>query len=415
MSVASAEFVVAMLAFTATFFHISSAWARRCAFSFAAIAFLYTQSLTPISLLALCVFLLSGYLVAVTLRRRPDKRIFIAYIVAMLVAFVVIKKYEVLRFILPGNLLDHPIAIVGLSYMLFRQIHFLTDVLQGQIRVFSLASYFNYQLNPLTLLSGPIQRFPEFAGFWNGPRPLIAGPHELMAVFQRIMLGVIKVTAIAAFCSWYSGAGKDNLWSAIESGTHVTRFAAARDFAKMFYFYPAYIYFNFSGYCDIVIGAGLLIGMKIPENFNHPYIARNMIDFWTRQHISLSVWIRDYVFMPMYKAGAERWPSLATPLVFICYFVAMFLAGIWHGSTLNWVVYGLLHGAGVSMTKIWEVFLIKNYGRPGLRRYMNSRAVKGCAIFLTLHFVCFAFLFFTPDIGKTVTILRTVIRSAAFN
>ena len=86
------------------------------------------------------------------------------------------------------------------------------------------------------------------------------------------------------------------------------------EFAVVFYFYPIYLYSNFAGYCDIVIASSRFFGMKLPENFNRPWLARNVLDFWTRWHITLGTWIRDYLFMQMYKpvvdagrSGPSRW------------------------------------------------------------------------------------------------------------
>ena len=78
--------------------------------------------------------------------------------------------------------------------------------------------------------------------------------------------------------------------------------------------------------------------MKLPENFDQPYLSRNVIDYWTRFHRTLGFWIRDYLFLPLYKGVAERWPERADSLAFLCYFVAFFVAGIWHGPTANFVV-----------------------------------------------------------------------------
>ena len=105
----------------------------------------------------------------------------------------------------------------------------------------------------------------------------------------------------------------------------------------VFYFYPIYLYFNFAGYCDIVIAASRFFGMKLPENFNRPYLARNVIEFWTRWHITLGTWIRDYLFMPMYKPVVERWPKRAPSLAWIFYFLAFVVAGAWHGGTANFL------------------------------------------------------------------------------
>ena len=86
-----------------------------------------------------------------------------------------------------------------------------------------------------------------------------------------------------------------------------------------------------------MIAAGRFFGMKLPENFNRPYLARNVIEFWTRWHITLGTWIRDYLFLPMYKPVVERWPKRAPSLAWIFYFLAFAVAGAWHGTTLNYL------------------------------------------------------------------------------
>jgi D-alanyl-lipoteichoic acid acyltransferase DltB (MBOAT superfamily) len=135
----------------------------------------------------------------------------------------------------------------------------------------------------------------------------------------------------------------------------------------------------------------------VPENFNRPYLARNMIDFWTRWHMSLTFWIRDYIFTPTYMGIARRWPARAAGLAFLCYFLALFLAGVWHGATWNFVVFGVLNGIGVSAAKLWENVLIARYGRPGLRRYLSSPPVRRLAQVANFHFVCLTIVFLRPE------------------
>jgi len=177
------------------------------------------------------------------------------------------------------------------------------------------------------------------------------------------------------------------------------------------YAYAFRIYFDFAGYSDIAIGLGILFGINLPENFDRPYLARNMIEFWTRQHITLGLWIRDYLFIPLYRFFATRWPRSAGRAVYLCYFVAFFLAGIWHGATTNFVVFGLLHGLGVSVAKMWETRLVKRRGRAGYKKYLQDPRTRVVSIALTLHFVAFAFLFFTPDLGKTLSELRAIVHA----
>ena len=404
MSVASAEFLVAVLLLSAFFFRLPSALLRRALLAACNVGFLALFLPNIQSTVALAIFLLSGYFAAILLQRHWSSVLFTAYLVSLVGVFVVLKKYE----FLPRSWLEHPISIIGLSYMLFRQIHFLVDVVQDQIERPTLWSYLNFQLNFLTLLSGPIDRFPSFKSHWDSSTPVLESTADLVATFQRLFLGILKVSLIAALClSWFDAAmGK--LDRAAAGDIPMTRLFGLRFAALAFYAYPAYVYFNFSGYCDIVIAAGRLLAQRIPENFDRPYLSRNTIDFWTRQHMTLSFWIRDYVFTPLYKAIAERWPRAATIAVYPCYFVAFFLAGVWHGSTFNWVIFGMLHGAGVSAAKLWETFLTRRWGRKGFKEYLQNRAIRIAAIVMTLNFLCFTFIFFTPDLEHKWTIAKAI-------
>jgi alginate O-acetyltransferase complex protein AlgI len=391
MSVTSARFIFVWLIVSAFFWFLPAGRSRRLAFGVLTVAFAVTFIPNVPTVAALLVFLVSGYAVATLLRARPSKFIFMASIALMVAVFIVLKRYDGLQFILPANLLNLPIAILGLSYILFRQIHFMTDAMQGQIESCSIGSYLMYQLNPLTILAGPIQRYQDFHGFWKNQEPLVQDQHDLMATYQRMFWGLIKVAVIAPLFL--------TLWTNATSAysESLSRQSLMPRMLSLFYAYPVFIYFNFSGYCDIVIAFGRLIGLPVPENFDRPYISRNMIDFWTRQHRTLSFWIRDYLFTPMYMGCTERWPAYATWFVFLCYFVAFFLAGIWHGSTVYFLIFGLLQGIGVSATKIWEQTLIWRCGRDGWKRYLRSPTIRIAAIVITLNFVCFAHIFFTPD------------------
>jgi D-alanyl-lipoteichoic acid acyltransferase DltB (MBOAT superfamily) len=198
----------------------------------------------------------------------------------------------------------------------------------------------------------------------------------------RILVGVIKVAFVAEICLKLALDPPDSAgpWGRV----------------FLFYFYPAYVFFNFAGYCDIVIAAAALAGIRVPENFDRPYLARNMIDFWTRWHRSLTFWIRDYVFTPLYMAIARRAPGWSNNLAFLCYFVALFLAGVWHGSSWNFVVFGVLNGIGVSAAKLWENWIVARSGRKGLRTYLANEPILWTARIATFHFVCLTQVFLRP-------------------
>ncbi len=411
MSFASLQFLVTLLLLSAVFFYLPGQQWRQGLLTSCNAVFLCLLIPNFASWVALGAFLLSGYSVARLLSKWPSHLLLSAYMVALVAAFLVIRKYDLVTAHLPESLAANAVSIVGVSYMLFRQIHFLVDAFQGQIERMSLWTYANYQLNLFTLLSGPIQRYQDFHGQWEKLGPVLEDAHAVRKAYLRLLIGVVKLTVVATiFLSLYNRSA-DALAQVGDHRSELARPAIIGHFLGVLYFFPLYLYLNFSGYCDIVIAGASLVGIKLPENFDQPYLARNMIDYWTRFHRTLGFWIRDYLFLPLYKGVAERWPEQADSLAFLCYFIAFSVAGIWHGPTANFVVFGLLQGAGVSAAKLWERHLLKRHGRVGLKQYLQSSRVRVVAIACTLHFEFFSLLFFPVDIHTTVQMLQTVFRA----
>jgi D-alanyl-lipoteichoic acid acyltransferase DltB (MBOAT superfamily) len=411
MNLASLEFLVALLLLSALFFYIPTVQWRQAALAACNAGFLYLLVPNAASWMALALFLLSGYAVAVLLRQWPSRALLATYLVALVAAFLVLKKYDIVTAYLPQSLAMHTASVVGLSYMLFRQIHFLVDTIEGQIERVSLWDYANYQLNLFALLSGPIQRYQDFSDRWRELQPVLVDSHALGKAYFRLLMGIVKLAVIATFFMSLYQKSALTLTQADASGAALGRIEAIGHFLAVLYFFPVYLYLNFSGYCDVVIAGAALVGIKLPENFDRPYLARNVLDFWTRFHRTLGFWIRDYLFQPLYKSVAERWPQQADSLAFLCYFVAFFLAGVWHGPTANFAVFGLLQAIGASAAKLWERHLIKRKGRAGLRQYMQSSRVRVVAIVCTMHFEFVSLLFFPVELPATVQMLRTVYRA----
>jgi D-alanyl-lipoteichoic acid acyltransferase DltB (MBOAT superfamily) len=358
--------------------------ARRLFLMVCSLLFLYLFLPNATAALTLLAFVGSGYLAGRVIAAHPSRTLLVAYLTVLVGAFVYLKRYAFLQLMPGASWLEHTLDIVGLSFIFFRQIHYVVDAKQGEVRDFSLWAYLCYQLNPFTLLAGPIQRYQQFQKDWEVLLPRHTDAAELRLAFLRILVGVVKVSLLGEVCLRLAQSPPGSL------GTTGGALAS-------FYLYPAYVYFNFAGYCDIVIAGASLAGLKVPENFNRPYPARNMIDFWTRWHMSLTFWIRDYVFTPIYMGIARRWPAKAPGLAFLCYFLALFLAGVWHGATWNFVVFGVLNGIGVSAAKVWENFLVARYGRPGLRRYLASVPLQRLAQVANFHFVCLTIVFLRPE------------------
>lgn len=144
------------------------------------------------------------------------------------------------------------------------------------------------------------------------------------------------------------------------------------------YAFAIQIYFDFSGYSDLVIAMAMLLGYQLKDNFNYPYLAANLREFWRRWHISLSSWIRDYVYIPMGGSRGGWWMTQATILT------SMVISGIWHGASLKYIIWGALHGLGMVAQNVIEKLL--------------GRQTKGLLSgIITFHFVCFAWIFFRAD------------------
>lgn len=397
MRVASLGFLVAALVVAAVVPWLPGSRLRRAALALLNAGFLATLLPDLASAAAVAVFLGSGYGVARWLAARPRRAVLGGYVALLVAAFVVLKRYTLVEPLVPSAVLRHGIQVVGLSYMLFRQIHFLVDCMQGQVERASLWTYLNYQLNLFTLVAGPINRYQPFARDWGRLEPVVGSREELIRVYRRILVGFLAMTVLAPLAL-----------TAYELAVQQYRWGRPVRLPLAFYGYPAYVYFNFAGYCDVVIGLGALLGYRLPENFDRPYRARNMIDYWNRWHMTLSHWLRDYLFTPLYKSAATRWPRRAKGLAPPIYFVVFLVAGIWHGSTANFAVFGLLNGVGVSVAKAWENWIVARRGRAGLRRYLSSRPVEVAAVALNFHFACATFLFFPAGIGHCLDVLRSL-------
>jgi D-alanyl-lipoteichoic acid acyltransferase DltB (MBOAT superfamily) len=163
------------------------------------------------------------------------------------------------------------------------------------------------------------------------------------------------------------------------------------------YGYALQLYCDFSGYTDIAIGSALLLGVKLPENFNRPYAAVSITDFWRRWHISFSNWLRDYLYFSL-PGLRSKWKIFTyTNLV-----ITMLLGGLWHGLSWTFAIWGLLHGVGLALSHAWRRWRGPAPAKP-------SVAGRWVATFLTVQFVCFAWIFFrAPSIEAAVAILGRI-------
>lgn len=364
----------------------SSAW-RQLVLTLANLIFLATFSLQPKSYLPLVAFLIFGY-VGVELIRAYGRFASWPVITATIVAFIWLKKYS---FLPSSSFLHFLYVTIGLSYIFFRVLHLQIDISSGEIpEGISPLTYFNYTCNFATLVSGPIQLFQDFKA-----QPGLSGESTLslpviLGAGERILRGVIKTNVLALAAARM----RDNAMDTLLTSSHSDEKLWAG--FLVFTLYSIFLYCNFSGYIDIVIGVGQLLGFELPENFNRPFSARNFLDFWGQWHMTLSNWLKRYVFNPMMLILMRRFPSVTLEPFWavLAYFVTFCLIGIWHGQTSEFLFYGLLLGLGMSLNKLYQILLTKWLGRQGYKRLAARPFYRALARGLTFTYFTFSLVWF---------------------
>ncbi len=401
MDTASIQFVVfGLVAALLSNCSRSRAW-RAAVLSAASIVFLGLLAPHPIVFLPLIGFLLLGY-GALVMIERGWSRAMAGIIILIVFAYIWLKKYT---FLPEAILLHHPYFTLGLSYIFFRVLHLVIETGdnaagEGSInRRVGFGAYLLYTLNFTTLVSGPIQRYDEFARdqFADTPAPL--GARVIALQFERIVRGFFKVNVLALLFNMVRVDALEQLSQPLPASLKL--YAAFR----VIVVYPLFLYCNFSGYIDIVIAIARLMRLRLPENFDRPFSASSVLDFWNQWHITLSTWLKTYVYNPLLLALMRRISSLTLQpfLGVFCFFVAFFLIGVWHGRTSEFVFFGLLTGGGMSINKLWQLQMSRVLGR---KRYKVLAAnVIYVAFGRGLNYAWFAFtlLWFWSDweqIGK---------------
>ncbi len=279
---------------------------------------------------------------------------------------------------------------VGVSYFVFQAIAYLVDVhlevteAEPSLPLLALSLAFFPKL-----LQGPIERSGELLPQLR--RPWAFDEDEVRAGLLRFGAGLFRKVVVADRLGLYVDAvyADPGAWS----GT--TLLLAT-------YAYALQLYFDFSGYTDMALGAARLFGVRLTENFRDPYLATSVADFWRRWHVSFSRWILDYLFRPLQLAWRDA-GSLGTAAALL---VAFLLSGLWHGASWTFLLWGLVHGGALALEVLW---------RPWQRRVHRAlrvektRLLAGWQRLVTFHLVCLAWVFFrAPSLDSALAVLRGV-------
>jgi D-alanyl-lipoteichoic acid acyltransferase DltB (MBOAT superfamily) len=353
----------------------------------ASLVFLALLAQNPLDLIPLAAFLTLGYM-GVAFGERGFTGAGGWYAAVVIVAYLWLKKYS---FLPAQTFLNFPYFTLGLSYIFFRVLHLIFEAGRGNVKGhISVPAYILYTLNFTTLVSGPIQSYPEFARDLFAEDPIPLGPRVAALQLERIVRGFFKVNVLAALID---AIHKDAFSELAQPVPTTIRMLAAFRLAVA---YPLFLYANFSGYIDIAIALARLMRIRLPENFDRPFSAASFLDFWNRWHISLSVWLRTYVYNPLVVALMRRFqaPSLEPVFGVFCFFVTFFLIGVWHGRTSEFIVFGILQGGGVSVNKIWELLSRRVLGRKKSREMAGNPAVVAFGRGLTFSWFAFTLFWF---------------------
>jgi alginate O-acetyltransferase complex protein AlgI len=367
-------------------FHISESIAyRRFVLGAANAVFIasYITGLTQV--LPLLAFLVLGYACVSALYVRQSPVVLALGVVAVLCSYVFLKRFS---FFEDLGRLPFPYLTVGLSYILFRILHLMVDVRSGDLagRIGPLA-FFRFTCNFLCFVSGPIQRYQDFNAT-DGKTAVQLDPSRVYEAFSRIATGYVKFVIIAATADYAFTYLSPQLLQA----TSLPFVKLCAVYAAVASLYTVYLYFNFSGYMDIVIGIGSLLGQSLPENFDKPFSARSFLEFWQRWHMTLSQWFKLYLFNPLLMFLMTWFPSpaLTAYLGVLAFFVTFLVMGVWHGTTAVFVIYGLLMGAGASINKLWQVACTERLGKKRYRALTESVAYIYFARGLTVSYFVIA-------------------------
>lgn len=274
-----------------------------------------------------------------------------------------------------------PLAI---SFFVFEFIHYLCEVYKGNSPVKSFVLFSLFAAFFPTQIAGPIKRYKDFEAQLQEEKKFSIQYFE--DGVPLIILGMAKKVLLA-----------NNLATFVDMGYSMPQAFTSADLWLLAYAFAFQIYFDFSAYTDIARGSAMLFGYQIPINFNLPYIANNISNFWHRWHISLSTWLRDYLFIPL---GGSKGSRFATNRNL---FITMALGGLWHGASWSFVVWGIYHGLALI---IHREFTFVKERMIGVKNFLQSKWGNALSIFFTFHVVVVGWVFFrVHELGAALNIL----------
>ncbi len=337
------------------------------------------------------------------IRFAPDNpRLASIFFVLIIVLLVIIKTEPLARGVsaLIRSMLGRDVSLasagdvqwLGFSYIAFRLMHTLRERSNPRFPKLTLRDYITYVIFFPAFTAGPIDRADRFVKDTHAP--LAESAPDVVEGGRRIMVGAFKKFVIA-----------DTLAIISLNGLNAAQTLSPFWMWILLYAFTLRIYFDFGGYTDIAVGMGRIMGIKLPENFDAPYLKSDLTTFWNSWHITLTQWVRSYFFNPLTRALRSR--SMAMPLIIIIgQLGTMLLIGLWHGVTWNFVAWGLWHGVGLYIHNRYLDFMKPRLAaldeRPQLKRLADSLGVL-----ITFHYVALGWAWFAlPDVELSIRVFQ---------
>lgn len=312
--------------------------------------------------LPLGVFIAIGYLSLYIVRYSIVIKTIVVLVVVAL--FFYFRQYDIVKTFAP---ISYPIVAVGLPYIIFRilqiNIDYFTD--RNMSRP-SLGAYLYHMFAFYSLLAGPLINYQEHQRQLNTLTARELSVADTGAAFSRILTGALKVMILAKLCMLVA----DGRLVPLQHYLKLPFYDVAWDCALGALAFFLSIYFNFSGYMDVVNGSARLFLLSPPENFDQPLLSKNVLDFWTRWHITVSFWFRDYFFTPLLliitRMSLPRKVNILG--ITLLYFITFFLLGLWHGPTTRFIVIAAGLGAITAINFLWAEAGKSVWGKSGFKR-----------------------------------------------
>jgi alginate O-acetyltransferase complex protein AlgI len=288
------------------------------------------------------------------------------------------------------------IYLIGISYVSFKAMHFIIEGYTKELKQVDLVGFINYMVFFPSFVSGPINRYNHYHSNSSEMRKS-AWREDISAGMERIIHGLFKKTVVTAVLLPYT---LTNMAINIDQMTPLLLIVGL-------YVYAFYFYYDFSGYTDLAIGAGRIMGFALPENFNAPFLKRNIQQLWANWHMSLTSWLTDYIYWPIVRRMREilffrKHPILLSNFAILVTFLA---CGIWHGNTMNFLLWGLYHGVGISLVNTYQNWKRK-VRNEHLRDYFTSRVSYWVGVFMTFNYFAGGLLLFVLNMRQIATLIR---------